>query len=52
MDAILYSELACEVLGGGAVGTVADEHEAGGHRLSRRGKDLDDVGDALDGAEV
>jgi len=35
-----------------SVGAVADEHEAGGHGAGDTGKDFDDVGDALDRAEV
>ena len=52
VDAGVDAELEGELLGGGAVGAVADEHEAGGHVGGDAGEDLDDVGDALDGAEV
>ncbi len=52
VDAVGDAEVRGEVLGGGAVGAVADEHEAGGHGGGDAGEDFDDVGDALDGAEV
>ena len=52
VDAVLDVVLACEVLGEGAVGAVADEHEAGGELAGDAGEDFDHVADALDGAEV
>ncbi len=40
VDAVLDVELEGEVLGGAAVGAVADEHEARGHGARRRGRRL------------
>ncbi len=52
VDAGVDAEAEGELLGGGAVGAVADEQEPGGHGAGDAGEDFDDVGDALDGAEV
>ena len=52
VDAGVDAEAKGELLGGGAVGTVADEEELGGHGAGDAGEDFDHVGDALDGAEV
>ena len=52
VDAVLDLVAAGEVLGGAAVGAVADEHEAGGHGLGDASEDLDHVCNALDRAEV
>ncbi len=52
VDAVLNVVFAREIFGDAAVGAVADEHEAGGHGFGDAGEDLDDVLNALDGAEV
>jgi len=40
------------VLGSAAVGTIADQHQTCGHGSGDAGKDLHDILNALDGAEV
>ena len=52
VDAVLHVVFAGQVLGYAAVGAVADEHEPRGHGFGDAGEDLDDVLNALDGAEV
>src|SRR6266853_412283 len=61
VDVILLAEeenvlleffLADEIFGGAAVRAVADEDELGGHFGADDGENLDDVGEALDGAEI
>ncbi len=52
VDVVANTEASGEVFGGGAVGAVADEHKAGRHGAGDAGKDFDNVGDTLDGAEV
>src|SRR6185312_6743190 len=52
VNAILYIKLQREVLGGAAVGTIADQHQPHGHGSGDAGKDLHDILNALDGAEV
>src|SRR6266566_4224388 len=51
-DVFLELVLAYKILGGAAVGAVADEHELGGHFRPHKCKDLDGIGEALDGTEV
>ena len=41
-----------EIFRGAAVRAVADEDEFGGHFGADNGEDFDDVGEALDGAEI
>ncbi len=52
VDAVLNTVAAGEIFGSGAIGAVADEEQAGGHGFGDAGEDLDDIVDALDGAEV
>jgi hypothetical protein len=52
VDAVLDAELEGETLGGGAVGAVADQQQAGGDGAGDAGKGLDDVKNAFDRPEV
>jgi len=52
VDAVLNAVADGEVLGLGAVGAVADEEQAGGDDGGDAGEGLDDIQNALDGAEV
>src|SRR6185437_4472436 len=52
VNAVLDPELESEILGGAAVGAIADEHKPRGHSGSNAGEDFDDVLNALDRSEV
>ena len=41
-----------DVLGGAAIGAVADHHQLGGHFLANQRENFDHVGDALHRAEI
>lgn len=52
MNLVADTETVSEVFGGRAVGAVTDEHETGGKRVGDAAEDFDDIGDALNRAEV
>src|SRR5258708_22369888 len=52
VDAVLHVVLARKIFGDAAVGTVADQHQACRHCLGDAAEDLDNILNALDGAEV
>src|SRR5258707_9826391 len=52
VDAVLHVVWAREIFGDAAVGTVADQHQACRHGFGDAAEDLDNILNALDGAEV